>query len=168
MIDYREQVAEQFKPSTRLNSILDTFAAVMEPAERMLSELRAIMDASHSEGVQLDRIGYWKGLPRRAAETDATYATRLQAAGGGLPSLPAIRRSVKDINSCDDVGLYPAWPAGLYVVVDDISSLLRDNVVSLSSVGVDIMLGTFLCDDDDPDSLIVDDDTEYPIVVDAD
>lgn len=167
MIDYREYTPEQYRGSTKMNAVLSGTGAALADIEGGARELSGLMNPAESEGVQLDRIGGWRDMPRREGESDADYAARLQTAARPFPSLPAIREAVKDITGAENVGLYPDWPAGIYIVDYDTEdqSVLSEHRQEFVAAGVDAQLGTFLCDEDDF-GFIVDEDTEMPIVID--
>lgn len=167
MIDHRQYTPEQYRNSARMNAVLDGTGASLSIVEEAADELRGLMNPDLCEGAQLDRIGGWKDMPRRSGEGDEAYRERIKTGHLPLPSLKAVRAAVKDITGSENVGLYPDWPAGIYIVDYDAPDLtaLSDARQELVAAGVDAQLGTFLCDEDDY-GFIVDEATEMPIVTD--
>lgn len=165
MIDWKDTLPSQYRDATKMHSVLEGFSSSVSEAEEAMDELRGLMDTSLAEGVQLDRIGAWKGMARGASESDASYRTRLTASTIPLPTMPAMRAAIKNIIGEESVGLYPDWPAGIYIVVEEPTFALKQARNDLSAAGVDAQLGTFLGDEDDL-GYIIDEDTEMPIVVD--
>lgn len=165
----RGLVPEQYKNSTKLNGLVASVMHGCDDVETMLQELRGLWDIQSMEGKNLDIIGQVVGVHRNAGEGDEDYRQRL-AAGPverDLPTYESLRNVVKAMTGSERVGIYPVWPAGVYVVVETAGEDVRDLLERWVAAGVGADLGTFLCDEDNEAVYIVDEDTGMPFVVDG-
>ena len=159
-------IPEQYKKATKLNGLVAAVTHGCDQVETMLQELRGLWDVRSMEGVNLDVIGVVVGVKRKLAETDASYRLRLLAGPieRDLPTYEALRSVVQAVTGSERVGLYPVWPAGVYVVVETGTDLLPPLLDGWSASGVEALAGTFLrCEDNGP--LVVDEDHGRPFVI---
>lgn len=160
-------VPEQYKKAEKLNGLVASVMHGCDQVETMLQELRGLWDVRSMEGMNLDVIGVVVGVKRKLAETDASYRLRLLAGPieRDLPTYEALRSVVQAVTGSQFVGLYPVWPAGVFVVVETGRELIGDLLDSWSASGVDAISGTFLECEDGEVSYILDEDHGQPIVI---
>lgn len=161
-------VPEQYKKAEKLNGLVASVMHGCDQVETMLQELRGLWDVHSMEGANLDIIGAVVGVKRKPSETDTSYRVRLLAGPieRDLPTYEALRSVVQAVTSSEHVGLYPVWPAGVYVVVETGADLLPPLLDGWSASGVEALVGTFLrCEDDGP--YICDEDHGQPFVIDG-
>lgn len=161
-------VPEQYKRAEKLNGLVASVMHGCDQVETMLQELRGLWDVHSMEGVNLDIIGAVVGVKRKPSETDTGYRVRLLAGPieRDLPTYEALRSVVRAATGSQYVGLYPVWPAGVFVVVDTGADLLPPLLDGWSASGVEALVGTFLrCEDDGP--YICDEDHGQPFVIDG-
>lgn len=160
-------IPEQYKKAEKLNGLVASVMHGCDQVETMLQELRGLWDIHSMEGVNLDVIGVVVGVKRKLGETDASYRLRLLSGPieQDLPTYEALRSVVQAVTGSEHVGLYPVWPAGVYVVVDSGKELLPTLLDSWSASGVDVSLGTFLCCEDSG-PFVADEDNGQPFVID--
>lgn len=161
-------VPEQYKKAEKLNGLVASVMHGCDQVETMLQELRGLWDVHSMEGANLDIIGAVVGVKRKPSETDTSYRVRLLAGPveRDLPTYEALRSVVRAATGSQYVGLYPVWPAGVFVVVDTGADLLPPLLDGWSASGVEALVGTFLrCEDDGP--YICDEDHGQPFVIDG-
>lgn len=160
-------IPEQYKKAEKLNGLVASVMHGCDQVETMLQELRGLWDIRSMEGVNLDVIGVVVGVKRKLAETDASYRLRLLSGPieRDLPTYEALRSVVQAVTGSEYVGLYPVWPAGVYVVVETGADLLPPMLDGWSASGVEAVAGTFLRREDS-DLLIADEDHGQPFVID--
>lgn len=161
-------IPEQYKKAEKLNGLVVSVMHGCDQVEAMLQELRGLWDVRSMEGVNLDVIGVVVGVKRKLAETDASYRLRLLSGPveRDLPTYEALRSVVQAVTGSEHVGIYPVWPAGVYVVVETGTDLLPPLLDDWSASGVEAIAGTFL-HQEDSGPFVVDEDNGQPFVIDA-
>lgn len=161
-------IPEQYKRADKLNGLIASVMSGCDDVETMLQELRDIWDIDLMEGVNLDIIGSLFGVSRNGMD-DQSYRELIKAGPveSGVPTMETLRALVKITTGSENVGLYPFWPAGVYVVVEtDGRDLLSGKMEKWVASGVDPVLGTFLCHEDNHGVYIVSEDNGMPFVID--
>lgn len=174
-VDYRQlcaaQVPEQYKRSGNLLGVIGCILDQCQELEAAFLELLAMLDPYTAVGPALDFIGALVGVSRKPGEGDESYRAKIfyRIGFSGLPSTESIRQLILLEFGLELVGLYPDYPAGLYVVFDG-----EPGIVDLSGIeaqitsGVSLTRGTFLRVEGDymTSSWIVSEDTGKPFVID--
>lgn len=164
-----EFIPEQYKNSEKLLALIELALAQCDFIEKALHELLDSIDISKAEGLALDFIGALVGVERVPGQTDSSYRVHiLQGSGSaGLPAPEVLRNLLKLGSKTSKVGLYPDYPAGLYVVFHGVTTAnILDFFESLTS-GVMMARGTFLRGEiGDNVGYIVSEDNGVPFVID--
>lgn len=169
-----QYVPEQYKRSARLLALVDSVLVQCDDLESAFLDMMLMLDPMQAVGPALDYIGALVGVDRVPGQTDEVYRLRILDGNHsvGLPSPESLRDCLQLVTG-RNVGLFPVWPAGMYVVVDgttaaDISAYIRQYMTSGCALG----RGTFICGEPDDDALLfdcgylVDEDHGQPIVCD--
>lgn len=174
-VDYRQlcaaQVPEQYKRSGNLLGVIGCILDQCQELEAAFLELLAMLDPYTAVGPALDFIGALVGVSRKPGEGDESYRSRIFYRLGlsGIPSMESIRQLILIELGLELVGLYPDYPAGLYVVFDG-----EPGAVNLSGIeaqitsGVSLTRGTFFRVDEGymDGAWIASEDTGKPFVID--
>lgn len=169
-----EFVPEQYRRSEKFLGLLALLFEQCDSLESAFWELLGCLNIEVAEGPALDFIGALVGVERVPGQTDEAYRERILDGNKsvGLPTPESLRKCLQLVIG-RNVGLFPVWPAAMYVVVDgstdaDFASLEAQYMTSGCALG----RGTFICGEPDDDVLLfdcgylVDEDHGQPIVCD--
>lgn len=170
----RRYVPEQYRRSEKFQGVLALLFEQCDSLEAALWEVFECLNLLIAEGPALDYIGSLLGIERMPGQTDEAYRAKILEGNKsvGLPTPESLRRCLENAIE-KNVGLFPVWPAAMYVVVNgstdvNFSTLEAQFMTSGSALG----RGTFLCGEPDDDALLfdfgylVDEDHGQPIVCD--
>lgn len=166
--DYvRQFVPEQFKHSDRLNGIIGLVADQGDTVMQMFDELRSMLVLGGDSTAPLDVLGEYLGIEREAGESDADYEARMSEGSmmRGVPTIEAVRENVKKYTGSSACAILPMWPCGCYIIPENYADGLEVYVKSLVQAGVEADIGTYLCDEEDVDLIVSDEETDMPIVI---
>lgn len=178
IVNYREfcrrYVPEQYRRSEKFQGVLALLFEQCDSLEAALWEVFECLNLLTAEGPALDYIGALLGIERMPGQTDEAYRAKILEGNKsvGLPTPESLRRCLENAIG-KNVGLFPVWPAAMYVVVNgstdvDFAELEAQFMTSGAALG----RGTFLCGEPDDDALLfdcgylVDEDHGQPIVCD--
>lgn len=173
-VDYRQlcaaQVPEQYKRSGNLLGVIGCILDQCQELEAAFLELLAMLDPYTAVGPALDFMGALVGVSRKPGEGDDAYRQRvfLRINLAGMPSTEAIRQFIIDSFGLQVVGLYPDYPAGLYVVFDgNPGEVDVREVEGQITSGTSLTRGTFLRAEGEMDAAwVVSEDTGKAFVID--
>lgn len=163
-------ILEQYKNSPRLRGLIDAILTQCDDIEIAFHEIFQSLDPFSAVGSALDYIGKTVGVTRTAGESDTVYRARIFMWRdlNGIPTAESLRRALGLFFYCNEVGLYPCWPAGIYFVLyGDYDQSFVGDLSDYYPSGVDVAQGTFLCcEDGETYGLLLLDDNEQPVVID--
>ena len=163
-------ILEQYKNSPRLRGLIDAVLTQCDDIEIAFHEIFQSLDPFSAVGSALDYIGKIVGVTRTAGESDTAYRARIFMWRdlNGIPTAESLRRALGLFFYCNEVGLYPCWPAGIYFVLyGDYDQSFIGDLSDYYPSGVDVAQGTFLCcEDGEAYGLLLLEDTEQPMVID--
>ena len=167
----RKYVSEQYKRSEKLLGLIDCALAMADELEKAFHEIGDSFTIDDAVGPMLDYFGaYAGGFIRRIGETDDQFRERIRLGTGteDLPTFEAVYTYFELALGITDVGLYPVWPAGLYVVLGQGNEVLADDIAYIAAAsGVDLGQGSFLClEDGENYGLLLLEDNSQPLVID--
>ena len=163
-------ILEQYKNSPRLRGLIDAVLTQCDDIEIAFHEIFQSLDPFSAVGSALDYIGKIVGVTRTAGESDTAYRARIFMWRdlNGIPTAESLRRALGLFFYCNEVGLYPCWPAGIYFVLyGDYDQSFIGDLSDYYPSGVDVAQGTFLCcEDGEAYGLLLLEDNEQPMVID--